>query len=293
MKDVGRIVRTSFWEDEKVVDDFSPEDKFFMLYLLTNPHSTQIGIYKLVPKTAAFELGYSIEAVKVLIDRFQNKYKIIWWSKETGEVAIKNYLKHSIVKGGKPVYDCMVKECKQVKDKSLLKHIANHLSYTENLIPTVIDIVRYMHNITLSNTDIDIKDNNKNENENERNVDVTLDVTSDDSFSHENGGNTNSAIVLKAWNEMALKRGIATVRALPRGTDRYRQLRARIATYGMDAILEAINNVEASDFLPEERWFDFGWFVKPNNFPKILEGKYGKATASPAQPDDDFYEGEG
>ena len=286
MKDVGRIVRTSFWEDEKVVNDFSPEDKFFMLYLLTNPHSTQIGIYKLVPKVAAFELGYSMEAVKVLIDRFQNKYKIIRWSEKTSEVAIKNYLKHSILKGGKPVYDCMVKECKQVKDKLLLEYIYNHLSHTDNLIPTVMDIVEYMHNITLSNTDIGNKDNeNENENENERNVDVTWDVTSDDPFSHKNVGNSNADLVLKTWNEMALKRGIATVRLLPPGSDRYKQLRARIATYGMDAILEAISNVEASDFLPGQRWFDFGWFIRPNNFPMVLEGKYGKAPVSTGYPE--------
>ena len=64
MRGISRIVNTSFWEDEKVINDFSPEDKLFLLYVLTNPHTTQLGIYKLIPKVAAFELGYSKEDIE-------------------------------------------------------------------------------------------------------------------------------------------------------------------------------------------------------------------------------------
>ena len=93
---IKRVVNTEFWIDDKVVDLFSPEDKYFMLYLLTNPHTTQLGIYKLNAKVAAFELGYSVEAVKTLLERFENKYGLIRYSNETQEVAVKNYLKHSL-----------------------------------------------------------------------------------------------------------------------------------------------------------------------------------------------------
>ena len=40
---IFRKVNNGFWEDEKVVDDFTPEDKYFMLYLMTNPHTNQVG----------------------------------------------------------------------------------------------------------------------------------------------------------------------------------------------------------------------------------------------------------
>jgi len=72
-----RVIDTAFWTDDKVVDMFTPEDKLFFLYLLTNPHTTQIGIYPLNKKIMAFEIGYSIEAIDVLLDRFENKYHII------------------------------------------------------------------------------------------------------------------------------------------------------------------------------------------------------------------------
>lgn len=156
MRAAKRIVSTSFWEDDKIVK-FSPEDKYFYLYLLTNPHTTQLGIYKFIPKIAAFEIGFSIESVMVLLDRFENDYDMIRYSEDTCEIAIKNFLVHSVLKGGKPVLDCLITEEKQVKDKTLLEYIYNNLNskYIENL--TVREYVEHLDNI-FSN----------NENENER-----------------------------------------------------------------------------------------------------------------------------
>ena len=106
---IKRPVDTSFWTDGKV-DEFTPEDKYFMLYLLTNPFTTQLGIYEISLKHAAFQMGYSVESVQALIERFESKYKIIIFSPGTNEIAIKNFLCHSIIKGGKPVEDCLNKE---------------------------------------------------------------------------------------------------------------------------------------------------------------------------------------
>lgn len=127
MKRIKRVVDTGFWSDEKVMD-FSPEDKYFWLFLLTNEYTTQLGVYYLPIKKAAFDLGYSVESVRVLLDRFETKYGLIKFSEMTDEVAIKNYLMYSIVKGGKPVYDCLIKEQNNVKDKSLLLFIYDNLS---------------------------------------------------------------------------------------------------------------------------------------------------------------------
>lgn len=127
MKRIKRVVDTGFWSDDKVMD-FSPEDKYFWLFLLTNEYTTQLGIYYLPIKKAAFDLGYSVETVRTLLDRFETKYELIMFSKITDEVAIKNYLMYSIVKGGKPVLDCLLKEQKNVKDKSLLEFIYSNLS---------------------------------------------------------------------------------------------------------------------------------------------------------------------
>lgn len=186
MRSVKRIVSTGFWTDSKVINQFSPEDKYFMLYLLTNQHTSQLGIYGLSPKQAAFDLGYSAETVSILLDRFETKYHVLKYNRETCEVAILNYLKHSIVKGGKPVMDCLVKEEKDVKDKSLLMAVYNHLKDDNNLIPTVNTFLEYIYNLysskylteegnnypVVNNTPLEKEKDNDiyNDNDNERNV---------------------------------------------------------------------------------------------------------------------------
>ena len=125
---ISRIVNTDFWEDEKVLDSFSPEDKYFWLYLLTNPRTRQLGIYKLPIKIISFQMGYSEETVKVLLDRFERTYKVIRYNRETQEVAILNYLKWSIIRGGKPVEDCIKADMALVKDKTLITFVYEHLA---------------------------------------------------------------------------------------------------------------------------------------------------------------------
>ncbi len=124
---INRIVNTDFWTDEKVLDNFSVEDKYFWLYLLTNPQTKQLGIYKLPIKIIAFQTGYSVETVKVLLDRFDRVYSVIKYNYETQEVAILNYLKWSIIRGGKPVEDCIKSDMEKVKDKTLIDFVYKHL----------------------------------------------------------------------------------------------------------------------------------------------------------------------
>lgn len=264
MKPINRVVSTSFWEDEKIVNDFSPEDKYFYLYLITNPHTSQLGVYKLVPKTAAFELGYSKEAVMVLLERFESKYDMIRYNKETCEVAIKNYLRHSVVKGGKPVMDCLIKEEGRVEDKTLLEYVYDNNIHKDNLNITVKDYL--IHLSYLLNKDIN---DNDNDNENERIVNE----------SSTNRQNNKYEAIITAWNNL-VSVGINPVRSVNTGSKRDHYLRARIREYGEDAIIEAIENVKTSDFLQGKNsrgWMiTFDWFVLPTNFQKVLEGNYNQ-----------------
>ena len=167
---IKRPVDTAFWTDGKV-DAFSPEDKLFMLYLLTNPFSKQLGIYEISIKQAAFQIGYSEDAFRVLLDRFENKYKMILFSKETSEIAILNFLRHSVMKGGKPVEDCIRKEMTLVKNKSLIDFVFSRLHGREGLNDTVSKIIdEYIK-------ENDIHNDNDNENENERTGNVSCDDT--------------------------------------------------------------------------------------------------------------------
>jgi hypothetical protein len=43
-------VHTEFWKSPMVMGEMTPADKYFYLYLLTNPNITQIGIYRITKK---------------------------------------------------------------------------------------------------------------------------------------------------------------------------------------------------------------------------------------------------
>ncbi|ETI69830.1 DnaD domain protein [Neobacillus vireti] len=126
-----RMVRTDFWKNPIVLEEMTPEDKFFYLYLLTNPHTTQTGIYKITKKQMAFDLGYSIESVHSLMERFIEHHKLIRYNPETRELAIKNWEKDNLNKGGKPVMDCIYSELKDVEDTSLITYVAKAIQKQE------------------------------------------------------------------------------------------------------------------------------------------------------------------
>lgn len=119
-----RMVRTEFWKNPIVLEEMTPEDKYFYLYLLTNPYTTQIGIYRITKKQMAFDLGYSMESVNALMERFTNHHQLIRYNPETRELAIKNWGRDNLQKGGKPIMDCILSELKDVEDLSLILYVS-------------------------------------------------------------------------------------------------------------------------------------------------------------------------
>lgn len=117
---VKRIVDTAFWTDMQVIDNYSVEDKYFSLYLMTNGKTTQVGIYPLPKKVMSFETGFNNDVVQVLLDRFSKSYGKIIYSEQTQEITVLQSLQYTILKGGKPVSDLLEKELAKVKDGSLI-----------------------------------------------------------------------------------------------------------------------------------------------------------------------------
>ena len=116
-------VDTEFWTDPDVIDDFTPEDKYFYLYLLTSPHSNISGCYELSLKQAATELGYSKETVEHLMERFINVHKVIDYDKENKEVIIHKWGKHHWTKSEKYIaaLNKRVSDIKTERFKSFLE----------------------------------------------------------------------------------------------------------------------------------------------------------------------------
>ena len=122
-----RQIFIEFWKDPKVTEEMSAEDRYTLLYLLTNPHTTQIGIYQITKRQIAFDLGYSTESVGAILERFEKLLGLIKYNSETREIAIKNWGKYNLKRGGKPVLDCIKGELAKVKDKTLIEYVAKSI----------------------------------------------------------------------------------------------------------------------------------------------------------------------
>lgn len=87
---IYRNLHISFWTDSKVEDDFTPEDKYFYAYLLTNPQTNICGCYEVSFNQISHHTGYTKDTISRLIRRFENVHGVIRYCAETKEVLILN-----------------------------------------------------------------------------------------------------------------------------------------------------------------------------------------------------------
>jgi hypothetical protein len=101
--------------------------------------------------------------------------------------------------------------------------------------------------------------------------------------------------VIEAWNTLQ-DVGISPVTKISPSSKRYTNLKARIREYSLDDVLKAISYIPDSPWLLGQNnrgWtITFEWFVKPNNFPKVLEGQYlsKKSRLQNSEGDDDEWQ---
>ena len=260
---VKRVVNTEFWTDSKVIDMFSVEDKYFMLYLLTNPHTTQLGIYELNVRQASFETGYTTDVINVLLDRFENKYGLIKYSQKTKEIAIGNYLRHSIMKGGKPVEDLLKREMNKVKDKSLIEYSFNKIKIHDDLNETVTKIIEGLSF-------------NNNDNDNDNDDSYPVHTTNRTAY-------TDYQKIADMYNEIC--------NSFPRLTklseSRKKAIKARLKQYTVDDFKKLFELAESSKFLKgsnDRNWSaNFDWLIKDANMAKVLDGNYEDKTTNKFQ----------
>lgn len=88
--DVRRSITCGFWTDEWI-ESLSTEHKLLFLYLLTNPQSNILGIYKISLTRIAFETGISELKINNSLKAFQTVKKVFYTD---GFIIIVNHIKH-------------------------------------------------------------------------------------------------------------------------------------------------------------------------------------------------------
>lgn len=83
--------------------------------------------------------------------------------------------------------------------------------------------------------------------------------------------------IIDAWNQLE-PYGIKMIYRINQGSKRCTSLIALLEQFGEEKVIQAVDKVKQSDFLQgktDTRFsLNFDWFINPNNFVKVLEGKY-------------------
>lgn len=119
---IYRNVRLSFWTDNKVIDEFTPEDKYFYLYLLTNPQTNLCGCYEISYKSMSEDTGYNKDTCLRLLKRFDEVHNVIKFNESTKEVLILNWYKYNWSSSAKTLSGVMA-TAKHIKCEAFKKYV--------------------------------------------------------------------------------------------------------------------------------------------------------------------------
>ena len=247
---IYRTIQISFWTDPKVVDDFTPEDKYFYLYLFTNPHTNLSGCYQISKTQMAMELGYAKETIDRLLNRFQTIHKVIFYDSETKEILLVNWHKYNWTKS-ENFRKALFSNISDVKNEKFREYLVKCFSGDDTVS------IPYEYGMETS-------------------VTVTHTVTDTDSVSDTEKKESKKEIAKRIVDMYHIQ--CPSLPRVAKLTDaRIKAIYARLKEYSEEDIETAFVKAENSAFLRGDngKWkAGFDWIMNPNNIVKILEGNY-------------------
>lgn len=97
--------------------------------------------------------------------------------------------------------------------------------------------------------------------------------------------------IIDAWNQLE-PYGIKMIYRINQGSKRYTSLTKLINQFGEEKVIDGIAKVKVSEFLQgktDARFsLNFDWFINPDNFEKILDGKYTEKFKKPTKNNNNF-----
>lgn len=165
---IYRNVHLSFWTDNKVEDDFTPEDKYFYIYLLTNPQTNICGCYEVSYSQMTRHTGYNKDTIIRLLERFDKVHNVIKFDQKTKEVLILHWYKYNWNKSEKTLAG-VENTAKYIKSDLFRKYVLSVVNSIRNDTPykgyecTIQASVSDTDTVSVSDTEsISITDNKNN-----------------------------------------------------------------------------------------------------------------------------------
>ena len=119
---IYRSISMTFWTDSKIVEDFTPEDKYFYLYLMTNPLTNLPGCYEISIRQMSIDTGYTKETIQKLLNRMVEVHNVVRYSPETREILLLNWGKYNWNNSPK-LRKCVEEQIKYIKNKDFKTYV--------------------------------------------------------------------------------------------------------------------------------------------------------------------------
>lgn len=135
------------------------------------------------------------------------------------------------------------------------------------------------------NFPIDIEIRDKRLEKENREEDIEPEIRGNVSDSDESDCYAAAQRVVDAWNLLPVE---SKVHRMSATSTRAKSLRARIREYGEEKVMLAVAMVKNSDFLLGKKTdfqITFDWFVKPDNFTKVISGNYNNRLQTQPPPE--------
>lgn len=195
---------------------------------------------------------------------------------EDGLISISNWEKHQNIEGMERVKTGNAERQQLYYWRKKLVNIGLD-PYQDGFTQDVEELKRIYEseNLTLGLTSSHRPDIDKNRIDKNKN---RLDIDKNTNNSHVDDFKTQ---ILSVWN--SLDKNIPRIQTLNANTQRYNMLKARINEHGLDTVIKAIKSIDQSKFLKgyvSDFRITIDWFIKPNNFIKVLEGNYNDKKKS-------------
>lgn len=88
---IFRNFSINYWNDRKVEDDFTAEDRYVFVYLFTSPYSNICGCYEISLQQVCRQTGCTLQVVETAISRLEKKHNVLRYCEETREILILHF----------------------------------------------------------------------------------------------------------------------------------------------------------------------------------------------------------
>lgn len=148
----------NFWRSPRIAD-CTQEDKATLLYLLTSPSSNVVGVYPIVPRVSAAEMGWTADQLLPVLQRLSERDLIgfdaassyvwvrLWWDHNSARMALGQKLREKSLAQISAIPDCWrpdyVRDLHARLPFELQHHVCRYLSTGEGAqesTPTTLSI---------------------------------------------------------------------------------------------------------------------------------------------------------